>query len=50
MKGELNPKLTSLLNAGGVHDLQNPAGPDGPRPTPSHPSAGCWGRPSGPHS
>jgi protein SCO1 len=28
MKGQLNPKLQSLLNAGGVHGLNNPAQPN----------------------
>jgi protein SCO1 len=28
MKGQLDPKLTSLLNAGGVHGLNNPEGPN----------------------
>ncbi len=28
MKGQLNQKLTSLLNAGGVHELNNPEGPN----------------------
>jgi cytochrome oxidase Cu insertion factor (SCO1/SenC/PrrC family) len=27
-KGELDPKLTGLLDAGGVHELENPEGPD----------------------
>ncbi len=28
LEGKLNPKLTSLLDDGGVHDLQHPQGPD----------------------
>ncbi len=28
MKGQLNQKLTSLLNEGGVHELDNPEGPN----------------------
>jgi protein SCO1 len=28
MKGQLNQKLTSLLNEGGVHELNNPEGPN----------------------
>ena len=28
MSGKLNPKLTSLLNSGGVYELQHPQGPD----------------------
>ena len=28
MKGQLNQKLTSLLDEGGVHELDNPEGPN----------------------
>ena len=46
-KGALDPKLRGLLDDGGLHNLQQPAGrPTGRRPTPWPPSAGSSARAS----